>query len=68
MVEIIYEYKHIFWGSCQSEKCDYSKGKGKLFDSSCYEYFVREGSGIVALGFEDTNKVPVKIFDFNEIN
>ncbi|EAI3325098.1 hypothetical protein E3N37_04680 [Campylobacter jejuni] len=33
-----------------------------------YEYFAREGSGIVALGFEDTNKVPIKIFDSNEIN
>lgn len=64
----IYEYKDPFWDSCQSGKCDYSKGKGKLFDSSRYEYFVREGSGIVALGFEDTNKVPIKIFDSNEIN
>lgn len=64
----IYEYKDPFWDSCQSGKCDYSKGKGKLFDSSRYEYFAREGSGIVALGFEDTNKVPIKIFDSNEIN
>lgn len=64
----IYEYKDPFWDSCQSGKCDYSKGKGKLFDSSRYEYFVREGSGIVALGFEDTNKVSIKIFDSNEIN
>ena len=64
----IYEYKDPFWDSCQSGKCDYSKGKGKLFDSSRYEYFVREGSGIVALGFEDTNKVPIKFFYYNEIN
>ncbi|ECO7058790.1 serine protease [Campylobacter jejuni] len=64
----IYEYKDPFWDSCQSGKCDYSKGKGKLFDSSRYEYFVREGSGIVALGLEDANKVPIKIFDSNEIN
>lgn len=40
----------------------------QAFDSSRYEYFAREGSGIVALGFEDTNKVPVKIFDSNKIN
>lgn len=46
----------------------FKKGKGKLFDSSRYEYFAREGSGIVALGFEDTNKAPIKIFDSNEIN
>lgn len=26
----IYEYKDPFWDSCQSGKCDYSKGKGKL--------------------------------------
>lgn len=44
------------------------KAKAKLFDSSRYEYFARERSGIVALGFEDTNKAPVKIFDSNKIN
>uniref|UniRef100_UPI000A6F7C3A S6 family peptidase n=1 Tax=Campylobacter jejuni TaxID=197 RepID=UPI000A6F7C3A len=29
---------------------DFSKGKGKLFDTSRYSYFVREGSGIQGLG------------------
>lgn len=66
--EDIYKYKDPFWSSFQDGKCDYAQGKGKLFDSSRYEYFAREGSGIVALGFEDTNKVPVKIFDGNIYN
>ncbi|EAK9984579.1 autotransporter outer membrane beta-barrel domain-containing protein [Campylobacter jejuni] len=66
--EDIYKYKDPFWSSCQDGSCDYTQGKGKLFDSSRYEYFVREGSGIVALGFEDPNKVPIKITGSNEIN
>lgn len=32
--EDIYKYKDPFWSSCQDGKCDYTQGKGKLFDSS----------------------------------
>lgn len=34
------KYQDNFWTSCQDGSCDYSIGKGQLFDSNRYTYFV----------------------------
>lgn len=57
------KYQDNFWTSCQDGSCDYSIGKGQLFDSNRYTYFVCEGSGVQKLSFKDSSQFVATIAD-----
>lgn len=57
------KYQDNFWTSCQDGSCDYSIGKGQLFNSNRYTYFVCEGSGVQKLSFKDSSQFVATIAD-----
>ncbi len=54
-------YEDKFQKIANDSKADFSIGKGKLYDTNRYEYFVREGTGIQGIGDIDINNRPIKI-------